>query len=442
MSSSQSTGRKRKWDVGAEKGSQEPEAHEAQKVKLTSPPDSYQSPSTPSDTTNGREKSNDRDLLDKVAEAAARIKSQLANKLPGDRAGPSVLVKGSAVEYIKDIEINDLKNRYMLTKGATQQKIKQDTGADVTTRGKYYPDKKMATERDPPLYLHVSGQTEEILNRAVDEIEKIIEQVSMPVPEIDRRSSGPRERQPLLSAKVDVNIDDRSFNVRAKIVGPGGQYVKHIQQETSTKVQLKGRGSGFIETATGQEAEEALHIHITCIGPNIGLFVIHRGFVQENVDRALTLCQDLVNTVQQEYEKMKQLRAAPRPLPSRPLPTHSYGPPSHYPSAPGYPSQPPPPPPGAAPSSGGPPPPPPGAAAYNQSWAPSPTTPDSASSAYAYPSAGYGQQQHYDYTQEYYQAYYQQYYQQYGAAAGGGGGETNRAQGAPPPPPGSAPPGQ
>ena len=40
------------------------------------------------------------------------------------------LLQGSAVEYVKDIEINDLKNRYMLTKGATQQKIKQDTGAE------------------------------------------------------------------------------------------------------------------------------------------------------------------------------------------------------------------------------------------------------------------------------------------------------------------------
>ena len=72
-----------------------------------------------------------------------------------------------------------------------------------------------------------------------------------------------QERQPSISAKVDVNIEDRSFNVRAKIVGPGGQYVKHIQQQTGAKVQLKGRGSGFIETATGEEAQEPLHIHIT-----------------------------------------------------------------------------------------------------------------------------------------------------------------------------------
>lgn len=32
-------------------------------------------------------------------------------------------------EFVKDITINDLKNRYMLTRGATQTQIQQETGA-------------------------------------------------------------------------------------------------------------------------------------------------------------------------------------------------------------------------------------------------------------------------------------------------------------------------
>jgi hypothetical protein len=32
-------------------------------------------------------------------------------------------------EFVKDIPINDLKNRYMLTRGATQTQIQQETGA-------------------------------------------------------------------------------------------------------------------------------------------------------------------------------------------------------------------------------------------------------------------------------------------------------------------------
>ena len=51
--------------------------------------------------------------------------------------------------------------------------------------------------------------------------------------------------------------------MRAKIVGPHGAYVKHIQNETGSRVQLKGKGSGFYESTTGQEAEEPLHVHIS-----------------------------------------------------------------------------------------------------------------------------------------------------------------------------------
>jgi len=55
------------------------------------------------------------------------------------------------------------------------------------------------------------------------------------------------------------------FNLRAQIVGQGGQYVKHIQHETGCRVQVKGRGSGFYETATSMEADEDMFIHITCV---------------------------------------------------------------------------------------------------------------------------------------------------------------------------------
>lgn len=85
--------------------------------------------------------------------------------------------------------------------------------------------------------------------------------------------------------KVFIKIDPlRNFNVRAKVVGPGvrrrvahqellhahtstlslqGLFVKYIQQETQTRVQIKGLGSGFVETDTGREGEDPMHIHVT-----------------------------------------------------------------------------------------------------------------------------------------------------------------------------------
>ncbi|KAG8801564.1 hypothetical protein FRC16_000169 [Serendipita sp. 398] len=91
-------------------------------------------------------------------------------------------------EFTCDIEINDVRNRYMLTKGATQQEacfipaasvlisqmIYAETSASVTTKGVWYPDKSKATEKDPPLYLHVSATTQEILDKAVKRVNELI----------------------------------------------------------------------------------------------------------------------------------------------------------------------------------------------------------------------------------------------------------------------------
>jgi hypothetical protein len=41
-------------------------------------------------------------------------------------------------------------------------------------------------------------------------------------------------------------------------------FVKYIQQETGTRVQIKGQGSGFVDQETGKESDEPMHIHITC----------------------------------------------------------------------------------------------------------------------------------------------------------------------------------
>lgn len=44
-----------------------------------------------------------------------------------------------------------------------------------------------------------------------------------------------------------------------------GVFVKYIQQETQTRVQIKGLGSGFVDQETGREAEEPMYIHVTFV---------------------------------------------------------------------------------------------------------------------------------------------------------------------------------
>lgn len=207
------------------------------------------------------------------------------------------------------------------------------------------------------------------------------------------------------------------FNLRAQVVGQGGAYVKHIQSETRCRVQIKGRGSGFMEHSTGQESDETMYLHVA--SPDI-----------EQVEKAKKLCEDLLASVRQNYEHFKA-----NPPPSRmesytdgygvdanrggyrgygrrddsrhdSYASNNYG---SYNQNGGYAATPTTPAPGPSQS-------PSAAQSYQQQWADY-----YASNPQADPYAAYGG----------YQAYMQYYYQYYGQQ----GGDQSQAQaGAPPPP--------
>lgn len=66
--------------------------------------------------------------------------------------------------------------------------------------------------------------------------------------------------------KVPIDLEPvPGFNLRAQVVGHGGAYVKHIQQETGCRVQIKGRGSGYLEAATNRESDEDMYLHVTYV---------------------------------------------------------------------------------------------------------------------------------------------------------------------------------
>lgn len=44
----------------------------------------------------------------------------------------------------------------------------------MSTKGIWYPDRNKATEKDPPLYLHVTAATAEVLKKATDKIEELM----------------------------------------------------------------------------------------------------------------------------------------------------------------------------------------------------------------------------------------------------------------------------
>ncbi len=230
----------------------------------------------------------------------------LESSTQASTAKPNLPTSISSLEpFSKNIEINDLRNRYLLTKGPTQDEIKNETGAVVTTRGRYYPDKSLATDKDPPLFLHVVAQTQESLDKGIAKIDDLLKKDLGDLVDPTRfiRKDFQKEREERheenfkrnrFEEKILLNMDFLpGFNLRFKVVGPGGENVKHIYNKTGARVQIKGRNSGFIERDTGLEEDVPSYIHIF-------------GNDEEQVKEATVMTNDLVGFVQKEYEIFKQ----------------------------------------------------------------------------------------------------------------------------------------
>ncbi|KAF2166984.1 hypothetical protein M409DRAFT_23028 [Zasmidium cellare ATCC 36951] len=316
--------RRSRFDVGDDRRSRSPGTPAADRTtdRERTPIKSTESP--------GGEAQQAKDAAARAAEAAARINASIqkskpiqqvdvppirqspatnsgAAKSPSEDPAPSGMLNAEIYQqdgdFIRDIEVNDLRNRYTLTKGSTQKMIKDETGADVTTRGNYYPDKSMATPQNPPLYLHVTSTTKDGLEKAVEKIEELMKQ-ELPNLIDERRFRKTREEQPQVERdhlgrrkwpeeRIPIDLEPiPGFNLRAQVVGSGGSYVKHIQQETRCRVQIKGRGSGFLEHETGRESDEQMYLHVA--GPE-----------QPMVDSAKEMCLSLLESVKESYEAFK-----------------------------------------------------------------------------------------------------------------------------------------
>ncbi|GKZ46460.1 hypothetical protein AbraIFM66951_009402 [Aspergillus brasiliensis] len=168
----------------------------------------------------------------------------------------------------------------------------------------------MATAANPPLYLHVTSTNKEGLEKAVALIDDLMKK-ELPnlvderrfrrrEPEQVERDEYGRRKWP--EERIPVDLEPiPGFNLRAQVVGQGGAYVKHIQQKTRCKVQIKGRGSGFMEPSTGRESDEPMFLHVAGPDPN-------------DVQGAKALCEDLLANVREQYQRFKE-----NP------PQHSYG---------------------------------------------------------------------------------------------------------------------
>ena len=131
----------------------------------------------------------------------------------------------------------------------------------------------MTNTQNPPLYLHVTSTSKDGLEKAVEEIDELMKQElpnliderrfrrrEAPEQNVERDALG-RRKWP--EERIPIDLEPiPGFNLRAQVVGAGGSYVKHIQGETRCRVQIKGRGSGFMEHDTGRESDEQMYLHV------------------------------------------------------------------------------------------------------------------------------------------------------------------------------------
>ncbi|KAM6950526.1 KH homology domain-containing protein 4-like [Lycodopsis pacificus] len=271
------------------------------------------------------------------------------------KSAPNVSLASATEEMaVTEVDINDvpLNCRDLLTKGKTQEEIRQFSGSVVSTRGHYMPDaaKRKAGQRS--LYLHVQGKNQEQVNKAVLRIKEIISEDllrasaasgqqmpamppltlypqpprlvnSSPVPRMPNTNSVPGHRPAaphsgsFVHTKIFVGLDQAFpfFNVNEKIEGPGGSYLSHIQTETGARVFLRGKGSGYIEQASKRESFEPLYVYIS--HPN-----------STGLESAKKLTDSLLETVRDENARMVTNYTATGS--TQPYAAHGFPPNSNY----------------------------------------------------------------------------------------------------------------
>lgn len=111
---------------------------------------------------------------------------------------------------------------------------------------------------------------------------------------------------------------DPKFPLIGKLLGQKGSFVKHIANETGTKVQLKGRGSGYVEapaqTGTTLHNCTSLYTHELAAEAPEPLFLHIIGTSQKGVQDAKGLAENLIAHVKQDYAEYLATKNAHPPL--------------------------------------------------------------------------------------------------------------------------------
>ncbi|KNE61287.1 hypothetical protein AMAG_07028 [Allomyces macrogynus ATCC 38327] len=109
-------------------------------------------------------------------------------------AAPSTETRAGrgVVNFTCEFEINDFpqRARWKVTNKDQINQISDLSGAAITTRGEFFPEGKQPKGAERKLYLFIEGETELAVDRAKNEIRRILLEAVVATAEIDAKSSG------------------------------------------------------------------------------------------------------------------------------------------------------------------------------------------------------------------------------------------------------------
>ena len=277
----------------------------------------------------------DESVAQKAQEAMRRVSDLLKGSSTAAASGAAVATTG----FELDIDINDSSRKGQLTKKQFQDDVAQSTGATILIRGRYKPPGDTSTD-ERPLHLHLQAKSQEDLDKAEAMIREVMgppaeappigaEQMPPPPNSEGRHVAGtfvpglPPPPSQLSSlpphdsgagaasatsnaghtCRLEVDVEPAmAYQVRGKLLGPKGSYLKHIQEQSGARVQLSGKGSNN-HTAEGKEAEHALSLDLNAQSV-------------EQLEVAKQLAQHLIKSVEDNHRQ----RTVAQPASTLPAP--------------------------------------------------------------------------------------------------------------------------
>jgi len=221
--------------------------------------------------------------MDAVARLNAKFGAAPASDSLGDNAD----------DVVEKIGINNLTGpkRFQMTKKLTIAECMEKFGVRVTVKGVYVaPDTEIESGQEP-IYLELRGNSLSTVNACGKYL---------------RDLQNAEDSAPSHIGKVMIPLSGTSpFGVVAKIVGPGGEFVKHIKRQANCQVQVAGKNCGLKE----HESDEELHVRL-------------EAHSADGLTKAKELTQSLVDHVMEQYQQWLKSQPAPPPPSASQYPTY------------------------------------------------------------------------------------------------------------------------